>query len=352
MLKALDTVKPSEREGEAAARLVATLREIPFVASAHIRRESTHGDSRIDFILSVHSPAINRRLVCAVKTSGQPRIAREACLNLLDYSRSDKREYPVFLAPYILPAAAAICDQYQVGYFDFAGNCRLLFDQVYIRREGFPNQSVQKRDLRSLYSPKAERVLRVLLTAGKRSWRMQELADAAEVSLGQVANVKKLLGDREWIEDVGSLRAMAQAPSVANDQGRIGFRLRSLDEAVLPILMEWAKNYRNERSTAHEYYSLKPIPQTEAELAATSRRMKIRLVFSGFSGADASRRQFDISESQRMFWVISPCWPINWVSSQCLPAPTSHWLSLTTRVCFTAREKWKARRSSLLCSYT
>jgi len=260
-------VKERNLAREAASRLAAALREVPFLASASIRQERARGDSRVDFILTVRSPSINRRLVCEVRSSGQPRIAREACLTLLDYARSDKRDYPVFVAPHIAPTAAAICDRYQVGYFDLAGNCRLAFDQVYIRREGFPNPSVQKRDLRSLYSPKAERILRVLLTAGKRSWRMQELANEASVSLGQVANVKKLLFDREWIElEAG------------------GFRLRSLD-AALSILTEWAGNYRIERSTAREYYSLKPIPQMEAEIAAASRRLKARLAFSGFSGA-------------------------------------------------------------------
>ena len=261
-------VKDQRLESEAANRLVAALREVPFLAPARIRRENARGDSRIDFILTVRSPTVDRRLVCEMKSGGQPRMAREACLNLRDYARSDERDYPVFIAPYVSPAATAICDQYQVGYFDLAGNCRLAFDQVYIRREGFPNPSVQKRDLRSLYSPKAERILRVLLAAGQQSWRMQELADKARVSLGQAANVKKLLSDREWIE--------AEAG---------GFRLRSLDDAVLPMVREWAENYRIERSTASEYYSLKPIPQTEAELAATSRGVRTKFAFSGFSGA-------------------------------------------------------------------
>lgn len=255
-------------EHEAAKGLIAALRDVPFLAPASIRRESTHGDSRVDLVLSVRTRTIDRHLVCEVKSNGQPRTAREACLTLLDYTRSDKRDYPVFIAPYVAPAAAAICGQYRVGYFDLAGNCRLAFDQVYIRREGFPNPFVQKRDLRSLYSPKAERVLRVLLTAGKRSWRMQELADEARVSLGQVANVKKLLANREWIE------------TEAN-----GFRLRSLDEGALSMLTEWAGKYRIERSTTREYYSLKPIPQIEPELTEASRRLKARLAFSGFSAA-------------------------------------------------------------------
>ena len=56
----------------------------------------------------------------------------------------------------------------------------------------------EKRDLRSLYSPKAERVLRVLLTAPKQRWKTQDMAQTAQVSLGQVAHVKKFLADREW----------------------------------------------------------------------------------------------------------------------------------------------------------
>jgi hypothetical protein len=253
---------------EAADGLMAALREVPFLTSANIRRESSRGDSRSDFILTIRSQGIDRRIVCEVKSSGQPRMAREACLSLLDYTRAEKRDYPVFIAPYISPAAAAICDQYQVGYFDLAGNCRVAFDRVYIRREGFPNRSVRRRDLRSLYSPKAERVLRVLVSAGRRTWRMQELAHEASVSLGQVANVKKLLLDREWAE--------AEAG---------GFRLRSLDDAVLPMLAEWAESYRIERSAAVEYYSLKPIPQIEAELVTASQRIGARFAFSGFSAA-------------------------------------------------------------------
>jgi hypothetical protein len=261
-------VKVSTLERDAAGQLTAVLRKVPFLESARFQRENTQGDSRANFILAIRSQLTNRRLVCEVRSNGQPRVAREACLTLRDFVRSDVRDYPVFIAPYISPAAAAICAQHQVGYFDLAGNCRLTFDQVFIQREGSPNPSVQKRALRSLYSPKAERILRVLVTAAKRSWRMQDLADEAGVSLGQVANAKNLLSDREWL---------------AADAG--GIRLRSLESAVLPILKEWAVHYRMERSTAREYYSLKPIPQMETAIAEASRQLQARCALTGLSGA-------------------------------------------------------------------
>ncbi len=268
MLKMTPRMKGQALERAALDRLAAALREVPFLDDAYVKRENTRGDSRVDFVLGIRGAATDRRLVCEVKASGQPRIAREACLNLVDYARSDRRDYPVFIAPYISQEASSICEGYGVGYLDLAGNCRLAFDRVYIRREGYPNRFVQKRDLRSLYSPKAERVLRVLLTTGKRAWRMQELAREAGVSLGQVANVKKLMADREWID---------------TDTG--GLRLRSLDEAVSPLLKEWAASYRPSRNSQADFYSLKAIPQTEAELVDAGRKLKTRFAFTGFSGA-------------------------------------------------------------------
>ena len=268
MLKIKPRIKGQALQRAALDRLAAALREVPFLDDADVKRESTRGDSRVDFALGIRGAATDHRLVCQVKSSGQPRIAREACLNLLDYTRSDRRDYPVFIAPYISPEASSICEGYGVGYADLAGNCRLAFDQLYIRREGYPNAGVQKRDLRSLYSPKAERVLRVLLASGKRDWRMQQLADEAGVSLGQAANVKKLLADREWIST-----------------GTGGLRLRSLDEAVSPLLKEWAANYRSSRNSQADFYSLKAIPRTEAELVEVGRKLKIRFAFTGFSGA-------------------------------------------------------------------
>jgi hypothetical protein len=59
------------------------------------------------------------------------------------------------------------------------------------------------------------------------------------------------------------------------------------------LLTEWAGQYRAERNAAREYYSLKPIPQTEAELSEA----KVQLAFTGFSGAVRFAPQFDTSVS-------------------------------------------------------
>jgi len=252
MLKLPLPVKTKAAEQEAARRLAALLRGIPFLSS--LRIESTvRPHAEVDFAIAVRSRSGTQRLLCEVKLNGQPRIVREACRRLRDFIVSGKKGYPVLIAPYLSPEATSICADSGVGYLDFAGNCRLVFDQVFILREGYPNPSVHKRELRSLYSPKAERVLRVLLNAGSKAWKMQELADEARVSLGQAANVKKLLLDREW---------------AALDTE--GFRLRSFDDGVLPLLREWVANYRAGRNRYHSFYSMRPLPEVEAALDADS----------------------------------------------------------------------------------
>ena len=56
------------------------------------------------------------------------------------------------------------------------------------------------RPLRSLFAPRATRVIRVLLEDAGRTWRLEELAKVAGVSLGHAHNVVKRLEDVAWIE--------------------------------------------------------------------------------------------------------------------------------------------------------
>jgi len=85
-----------------------------------------------------------------------------------------------------------------MGYADLAGNARLSFGQAFIELQVADNPFLVKRHLRSLFTAKASRVLRVLLTPPLRAWKVSELAEVSGVSLGQVSNVRKLLLDREW----------------------------------------------------------------------------------------------------------------------------------------------------------
>lgn len=203
-------------------------------------------------------------LIGEVKSSGQPRLARDAINQVLRYTASFPNAYGVFVAPYISPQAAQICSDEGVGYVDLAGNCRLTFGHVFIQREGRLNRLAEKRDLRSLYSPRAARVLRVLLLDTVKKWRIKVLAAEAGVSLGQAHNVKKLLLDREWI-----------------GTGSSGVWLARPEE----LLSEWAANYDSRRTQARHFYSLKNANEIEYNLAEVYQAKGMRCALTAFSGA-------------------------------------------------------------------
>lgn len=251
-------------ESQAENALRQCLGEVPFVQIEGIRKESSAGSVRIDFAVDLTVSGRKQVLAAEVKRNGQPKAAREAINILLRWISINTGAYGVFVAPYISPQTREICSQEGVGYCDFAGNCRLTFGGVYIEKSGNPNPLSEKRDLRSLYSPKASRVLRVLLNIPRKNWKIQDLAREAEVSLGQAANVKKLLDDRELIEKTEE-----------------GFTLKE----PFSLLSEWSGNYVFRKNRVKDFYSLKSIPEIEAGIAEVCEQNKINYAFTGFSGA-------------------------------------------------------------------
>jgi hypothetical protein len=241
-------------------------KDIPFIKVNILCDANLSNFYQPDLILKIDNSCIAESLiVCEIKNSGQPRLARAAVDQLLRYVQNFPQAYPVFAAPYISPRSAEICREQGVGYIDLAGNCRLTFDNVYILKEGKENPYNIKRDLRSLFSPKAERILRVILSNPDARWKTEELAKKAEVSLGQVSNVKKLLADREWIDP-------------------LDFRLKEPRQ----LLAEWSNAYRSQRNKKIEYYSFEKINELESLIAERCEDLGIPYALTGFSAA--SRR--------------------------------------------------------------
>ena len=267
-------------EKSAENALLACLSKVPFLRINNIRKRPGNGDHRPDLSIKLSLEGIEKELLVEIKSNGQPRRAREAVNQLLRYQTGFPRAYGVFVAPYISPKASEICIKEGIGYADLSGNCRLCFEQVFIEQTGNPNVFAKKRDLRSLYSPKAERVLRVLLSKPEEIWKMKALADEAGVSLGQVANVKKLLNDREWIQTY-----------------RSGFSLVAPEQ----LLNEWTENYTYRKSGICNLYSLKSVPEIEVSIAEVCRQRKLKYALTGFSGA---ARIAPAEKYQRVFVYI------------------------------------------------
>jgi hypothetical protein len=152
-------------------------------------------------------------VVLEVSSLGQPRQIRAAVTRLEDLRREMPAAYPAAAAVYIGPESARILKSHGVGYIDLSGNCHLALENVLIEKEGKRNIRASTRPLRSLFAPRATRIVRVLLSETGRAWRLGELARAAEISLGHAHNVVKRLEELAWLERDASDRLRLSKPA-------------------------------------------------------------------------------------------------------------------------------------------
>jgi hypothetical protein len=193
MLKLSYSVK--EIDKRAADVLQAVLKQIPTLKMKTLKTQKRGAD----ILIHVDVSGQPHLLVCAVKSSGQPRYIRDAIYQLRSYiAELGEPATPVLIAPFLSSASRDLCTQNGVSFLDFEGNARIVFGTVFIERVCSNRPEPERREFKSLFSPKSAQVLRILLRDPKQVWKVVDLAGAAEVSLGHVSNVRTALLEREW----------------------------------------------------------------------------------------------------------------------------------------------------------
>lgn len=254
--------------GEAVEALCEAIRKVPAVTVEAIEREARSANQAAGDV-ALHIRCANRpyTLLGEVKSNGQPRHARIASLLLRDRSaRTNRNVIPVFIAPYLSLESRAICQKYDVGFLDLMGNMRIVFDTVFIDREVADKPISERRNLRSVFSPRAARMIRIMLWDPSRPWRVQDLASAADISIGHVSNVRKALIDREWAGKISE-----------------GVFLSDPDA----LLDAWRDNYKGAKGQRHGYYTLlhgKALDNA-AQKAFRQKSKQENMVFASFSAA-------------------------------------------------------------------
>lgn len=214
-------MKPYERMKELETKLAHALRRqlerIPTLEIQSIAGEWNLGTpprakvQEPDILAHVRMPNRAITLICEVKDPGHPKQVRDAVAHLFAYMAQGRMKsdaevlVPLVGATWLSPEAREICEQSGMGWLDLTGNCRIAFDSVFIERETAERPKSVTRSYRAVFSPKAGQVLRTLLRDPARSWKVTDLAEESNVSLGHVSNVRSALRDREWgaVDDEG-----------------------------------------------------------------------------------------------------------------------------------------------------
>jgi len=257
-------MKTNDFESEAKNAIIRLFENIPFIKIEKIQAKPLIENKRPDLFIQVQSNNEEISFIIEIKKNGEPRYAREAINQLLLYLKEIPNSFGIFCSTYISPRSAKLCEDAGVGYVDLAGNSYISIKNIYIKNSGNENPYPREKYLRSLFSPKAERVLRVLISSGKREWKTEELAGEANVSIGQVYNVKQLLLDQEWAKSK-----------------QIGFSLSEPNS----LIDEWSKKYKYERNQLFYYYSIITIAEIEEMIGNYCRKNDTQYALTEFSAS-------------------------------------------------------------------
>jgi hypothetical protein len=224
------------------------------------------GDQRADLVMKFQLAGQQHTLIVDVAGLGQPRQIRETITRLGEFRRQLTQAYPVAVAEYIGSQSASLLRRNGLGYLDLAGNCYLAFEQVLIEKEGKRNTRPSTRPLKSLFAPRATRVVRAMLVHPQRAWRLEELAKEAAVSLGHAHNVVKRLEELAWVVRGEHHRIQLAKPA--------------------DLLESWCESYSYRQSGLATYFSPERITrQLMTEIARLAVAEGRRYAFTVHSGA-------------------------------------------------------------------
>lgn len=254
-------------EQDLATALITALKRVPWISQNSIYREPTaNDDSRDDFRLLLVLEDRTQTIVGEVKSRGFPKQIRQAAQGLRLRLNSLSPDYMgVIGAPYLSETSRQICAEFELGFIDLAGNCRLVGPGFFVEHLGGEPPKAEKKAFVSIFSPKSAHVLRALFREPYREWKVADLAEASGVSVGQVSNVRSALINNEWA--IG---------------GGVGLTLTQPDA----LLDAWRSDYKPPKAKLGSYYTALHGAQLEERLREILGDPGVRAMLAGLSASN------------------------------------------------------------------
>ena len=181
-------------------------------------------------------------------------------------SQEEKQENNVIVAPYISERTAKICEDNELGYFDYSGNSYFLGHSIYILEKG--NKNLQPKEYKSIsiFDKNAivsSCIIRELLVDVTKIWKIKYLSEKVNCSIGQVSKLMKVLVENAWVE-----------------KSQEGYKLVDPES----LLQEWCKEYSKKEIESYKCYSLDDVSIIEERLKKLKDDKRIDYYLTGFAG--------------------------------------------------------------------
>lgn len=256
-------MKPRSDSGLSAFRdrMISILEEAG-LAGTTCKPASNLSSADLDF--QVGTGQEKTRLLVAVRKNLEPRQIRATLFDLEQLLPHHRGSHAVICGHYIPESSRELCRTANIGFLDLMGNAWLRFGNVLIDRRTPERPPAEERPLRSLFSWKSSRVVRLLLSQPRKDFQVQQLAARCRISLGLAWKVKDRLVALDYVRHT-----------------RDGVRV------VRPeaLLRDWASHYTWSCHEGDYFWSPRPVAEMEAALSRLCVSRSIPFGLTLLSGA-------------------------------------------------------------------
>lgn len=217
------------------------------------------GETDYDLIGELRVESESLPLAITVKSGASRRVVAELARRS---AISRGGALPLLVVPYMWPGVAETARELGLAYLDLAGNAYLHHDRIYIDIRGRDAPAPPNREV-SLFSPKASRVMRVLLHDPAITIAQSRIGEMTGVSSGYVSRIVSELAAAGYVE-------------------RTEAGVRIVDPGAL--LDEWTADYVRRRITWTSWQCVSDDVQA-GRLTGAVREIGARCALSGLAAA-------------------------------------------------------------------
>lgn len=164
-------------------------KRIPFLSCWKVEYNKKTKTAGVDLLITARDKKQAYYFCVEVKTAGYPQYIRDAGVILKKFTETNSSYCPVVAVPFISELGKKICDEYNISYLDFSGNAKIACGTIFIHTEGKDRPKGSAMERQNIFSPKAARVTRILLSQPKNRWTQRKISEHTGLSKGMVSRV-------------------------------------------------------------------------------------------------------------------------------------------------------------------
>ena len=157
-------------------------------------------------------------------------------INILNYNSNNWNKPPLVVSEFLSSRKRDLLKQKNVNFLDLSGNFYINCENIYLEREGFPNQYKEERKGRSPFSDKASLVIRLLFFVKDKHLGIREIAKQLNLDPGFVSRIIRVLKSKNYISEYDrKFKLVNKEDLLAEWVGNYDYKSNKIKSYFIPV---------------------------------------------------------------------------------------------------------------------